>query len=169
MSRAGHEFIPINVAILTVSDSRGELEDTSGDYLRTAVEDAGHRVITKQMTKNDRYQIRALVSAWIADSNIQAILVNGGTGFDKRNATPEALTPLFDKTIEGFGEIFRLISFDEIGTSAMQSRAIAGIANNTVIFAIPGSTKACKTGWEKLIQPQLDARQGPCNFIPHLL
>ena len=161
------EFIPLNVAVLTVSDTRDESTDTSGRYLQEAATDAGHRVTEKAIVKDDVYQMRAIVSAWIADSDVDAVLITGGTGFTDRDSTPEALTPLFDKSVDGFGELFRAKSFEEIGTSTIQSRAIAGFANNTVIFCMPGSTGACKTGWS-IIESQLNASHRPCNFVPHL-
>ncbi|MDU6409828.1 MAG: molybdenum cofactor biosynthesis protein B [Yersiniaceae bacterium] len=168
MSKSRGEFVPAQLAVLTVSDSRTDADDTSGDYLREAAHEAGHKVVVSRIVKDNRYQIRAVVSAWIADPDVQAILINGGTGFSAHNTTPEALRPLFDREIEGFGELFRMASYEEIGTSTIQSRAIGGIANQTVIFAMPGSTRACRTAWERIIAEQLDARHGPCNFIPHL-
>jgi len=168
MSHASSEFIPAHIAILTVSDSRGEAEDTSGQYLQEAALEAGHQVVDRAISKDDIYQIRAQVSAWIADEKVQAVLITGGTGFTARDNTPEALLPLFDRAVEGFGELFRMVSYEEIGTATIQSRALAGIANQTVIFAMPGSTRACRTAWERIIQEQLDARHRPCNFLPHL-
>ncbi|MBP1128479.1 MULTISPECIES: molybdenum cofactor biosynthesis protein B [Serratia] len=168
MSHASSEFIPAHIAILTVSDSRGEAEDTSGQYLQEAALEAGHQVVDRAISKDDIYQIRAQVSAWIADEKVQAVLITGGTGFTARDNTPEALLPLFDREVEGFGELFRMVSYEEIGTATIQSRALAGIANQTVIFAMPGSTRACRTAWERIIGEQLDARHRPCNFLPHL-
>ncbi|QBX66438.1 molybdenum cofactor biosynthesis protein B [Serratia quinivorans] len=168
MSHASSEFIPAHIAILTVSDSRGEAEDTSGQYLQEAVLEAGHQVVDRAIVKDDKYQIRARVSAWIADEQVQAVLITGGTGFTARDNTPEALLPLFDREVEGFGELFRMVSYEEIGTATIQSRALAGMANQTVIFAMPGSTRACRTAWERIIEEQLDARHRPCNFLPHL-
>ncbi|CAI0922876.1 MAG: molybdenum cofactor biosynthesis protein B [Serratia proteamaculans] len=168
MSHASSEFIPAHIAILTVSDSRGEAEDTSGQYLQEAALEAGHQVVGRAIVKDDIYQIRARVSAWIADEQVQAVLITGGTGFTARDNTPEALLPLFDREVEGFGELFRMVSYEEIGTATIQSRALAGMANQTVIFAMPGSTRACRTGWERIIEEQLDARHRPCNFLPHL-
>ncbi|CAI0796946.1 molybdenum cofactor biosynthesis protein B [Serratia grimesii] len=168
MSHASSEFIPAHIAILTVSDSRGEAEDTSGQYLQEAALEAGHQVVDLAISKDDIYQIRAQVSAWIADEKVQAVLITGGTGFTARDNTPEALLPLFDRAVEGFGELFRMVSYEEIGTATIQSRALAGIANQTVIFAMPGSTRACRTAWERIIEEQLDARHRPCNFLPHL-
>ncbi|WP_286233336.1 molybdenum cofactor biosynthesis protein B [Thalassotalea sediminis] len=161
-------FIPLNIAILTVSDTRDELTDTSGTALVERAQNAGHKVIDKMIVKDDVYQLRAVVSKWIADEKINAIITTGGTGFTDRDNTPEALQPLFDKNIEGFGEVFRTISLSEIGTSTVQSRALGGMANHTVILCVPGSTNACKTAWDKLIAEQLDASHKPCNFVPHL-
>ncbi|BEM56749.1 molybdenum cofactor biosynthesis protein B [Serratia marcescens] len=168
MSHASSEFIPAHIAILTVSDSRGAAEDTSGQYLQEAAQEAGHQVVDRAIVNDDIYQIRARVSAWIADDNVQAVLITGGTGFTARDNTPEALLPLFDREVEGFGELFRMVSYEEIGTATIQSRALAGLANRTVIFAMPGSTRACRTAWERIIEEQLDARHRPCNFQPHL-
>ncbi|HID9657701.1 TPA: molybdenum cofactor biosynthesis protein B [Serratia marcescens] len=168
MSHASSEFIRAHIAILTVSDSRGAAEDTSGQYLQEAAQEAGHQVVDRAIVKDDIYQIRARVSAWIADDNVQAVLITGGTGFTARDNTPEALLPLFDREVEGFGELFRMVSYEEIGTATIQSRALAGLANRTVIFAMPGSTRACRTAWERIIEEQLDARHRPCNFQPHL-
>lgn len=168
MSHASSEFITAHIAILTVSDSRGAAEDTSGHYLQDAAQEAGHQVVDRAIVKDDIYQIRARVSAWIADDNVQAVLITGGTGFTARDNTPEALLPLFDREVEGFGELFRMVSYEEIGTATIQSRALAGLANRTVIFAMPGSTRACRTAWERIIEEQLDARHRPCNFQPHL-
>lgn len=168
MSHASSEFIPAHIAILTVSDSRGAAEDTSGQYLQEAAQEAGHQVVDRAIVKDDIYQIRARVSAPIADDNVQAVLITGGTGFTARDNTPEALLPLFDREVEGFGELFRMVSYEEIGTATIQSRALAGLANRTVIFAMPGSTRACRTARERIIEEQLDARHRPCNFQPHL-
>lgn len=168
MGHAVTEFSPAKIAVLTVSDTRTEENDTSGKFLVDALTDAGHHLADKQIVIDDVYKIRAVVSQWIADENVQAVLITGGTGFTSRDSTPEALKPLFDKEVEGFGELFRAISFQEIGTSTIQSRAIAGFANHTVIFAMPGSTGACRTGWNGIIKQQLDASQRPCNFMPHL-
>lgn len=168
MSQISSEFIAIRVAILTVSSRRGEEDDTSGHWLRDAALDVGHTVVDKAIVKENRYAIRAQVSAWIACDEVQVVLINGGTGLTDGDQVPEALLPLFDREIEGFGEVFRMLSFEEIGTSTLQSRALAGIANRTLIFAMPGSTKACRTAWDNIIAPQLDARTRPCHFHPHL-
>lgn len=164
----GDEFVPLNIAVLTVSDTREEHNDTSGQALVERLQAAGHKLAAKEISKDDVYQLRAIVSKWIADENIQIVLTTGGTGFTERDNTPEALLPLFDKDIEGFGEVFRTISLAEIGTSTIQSRAFGGMANRTVILSVPGSTNACKTAWDKLIVEQLDASHRPCNFVPHL-
>ena len=157
-------FIPLSLCVLTVSDTRTAENDTSGDYLAQAVAAAGHRLHERAIVRDDKYALRALVSRWIADEAVHGILVTGGTGFTGRDSTPEALMPLLDKEMPGFGEMFRALSFDEIGTSTLQSRAFAGLANATFLFALPGSPSACRTGWEKLIRAQLDARTRPCNL-----
>ena len=159
----------LNIAVLTVSDTRDASTDTSGDYLQQALEGFGHQLAARSIVKDDIYQIRAQVSQWIADSEVNAVLLTGGTGFSSRDSTPEAVLPLFDKEVEGFGEIFRLVSWSEIGSSTIQSRAVAGFANRTVIFAMPGSTGACRTAWENIIRDQLDAEYSPCNFVKTLL
>ena len=161
---ATDSFIPLNILLVTVSDSRTLATDTSGQWLAASCVEAGHKILDRIVVKDDRYQLRALVSQHIAASETQVIITSGGTGFTGRDTTPEALIPLFDKTIEGFGELFRAISWEEIGSSTIQSRAIAGLANGTLIFCLPGSTGACKTGWSKIIAPQLDSRHRPCNF-----
>jgi molybdenum cofactor biosynthesis protein B len=164
MSKASSDSIALAIAVLTVSDSRGPEDDTSGDYLAQALQDAGHRLAGRALLPDDRYRLRAQVSAWIADPQVDVILVTGGTGFTGRDSTPEALLPLLDKEMPGFGELFRVLSFEEIGTSTLQSRAFAGVANGTFLFALPGSTAACRTAWERLIRAQLDARTRPCNL-----
>ncbi|USD66115.1 molybdenum cofactor biosynthesis protein B [Vibrio sp. SCSIO 43136] len=168
MGHAESKFVPANIAVLTVSDTRTEENDTSGGYLAEQLQEAGHNLAAKAIVIDDKYKIRAIVSQWIADESIQAIMLTGGTGFTSRDSTPEALVPLFDKQVEGFGELFRQVSYEEIGTSTIQSRAIAGFANHTVIFAMPGSTGACRTAWTKIIKQQMDASHRPCNFMPHL-
>lgn len=164
-------FITLKIAILTVSDSRSEDQDTSGHYLRESAESAGHQVVAKAIAPDDVYQLRAVVSRWIADPEVNVVLSTGGTGVTGRDSTPEAVQPLLDKEIDGFGELFRQISFTEIGASTIQSRAIAGLANGTFVFCLPGSTGACRTAWEQILRPQLDIRTRPCNFaqlIPRL-
>jgi molybdenum cofactor biosynthesis protein B len=161
---AARDFIPLSLCVLTVSDTRDASTDTSGDYLVEALQADGHRVAQRALLPDDKYRLRALVATWIADEAIDGVLVTGGTGFTGRDSTPEALLPLLDKQMPGFGELFRAISFDEIGTSSLQSRAFAGLANATFVFALPGSTSACRTAWEKIIRAQLDARTTPCNL-----
>lgn len=168
MAKCVAPFRPLDVAVLTVSDSRSREEDSSGDYLAAALQAAGHRLAERALLPNDRYALRALVSRWIAEPDVQVVLVNGGTGFYEHNQTPEALGVLFDRQIEGFGELFRQLSFEELGSASLQSRALAGLANGTLIVALPGSTGACQLGWERLIREQLDASTRPCNFVPHL-
>jgi molybdenum cofactor biosynthesis protein B len=158
-------FLPLNIAVLTVSDSRTEADDKSGKTLVERLTAAGHRLAEKAIVRDDRYAIRAVVSRWIADPEVQVVITTGGTGLTGRDGTPEALEILFDKTIHGFGEMFRKLSFDDIGTSTIQSRAIAGVANGTIVFALPGSSGACRDGWDKLIVHQLDARTRPCNLV----
>ena len=161
-------FVPLDIAVLTVSDTRDEATDTSGALLVERLSAAGHRLAARRIVKDDIYQIRAVLSSWIADAGVQAVVVTGGTGFSGRDSTPEAVAVLFDKHIEGFGEIFRHYSLEEIGTSTLQSRALAGLANGTVIFCVPGSTNACRTAWDRIIGEQLDNRHRPCNFVPQL-
>lgn len=164
MSQSYEEFYPLNIAVLTVSDTRTLAEDKSGDALVSNITGAGHSLYARALVKDDIYQIRALVSRWIADANAQVVLITGGTGFSGRDSTPEAVAPLLDKHIHGFGELFRQLSFAEIGTSTIQSRALAGLANRTLIFCLPGSTNACNTAWQKILHAQLDSRTRPCNF-----
>ncbi|MDO5505174.1 MAG: molybdenum cofactor biosynthesis protein B [Pseudoxanthomonas suwonensis] len=161
---AATDFKPLSLCVLTVSDSRTPDNDTSGDYLAGALAEAGHRLHARALLPDDKYSLRALVSQWIADAEVDGILVTGGTGFTGRDSTPEALRPLLDKHMDGFGELFRQLSFQDIGTSTLQSRAFAGLANATFLFALPGSTGACRLGWEKIILAQLDARTRPCNL-----
>ena len=154
----------MQIAVLTVSDTRTEADDTSGDILCERVVGSGHTLAGRVIEIDDVYRIRARVSAWIADPDVDAILATGGTGFSDRDNTPEALLPLFDKTIDGFGELFRQVSLAQIGSSTIQSRALGGLANGTLIFALPGSTNACRTGWDDILMDQLDASFKPCNF-----
>ena len=155
----------LGVAVLTVSDTRTSETDTSGDFLQQAAEAAGHNVHDRTLIPDDVYQIRAVTSGWIARPDIDVVLVTGGTGFSGRDSTPEAMAPLFDKDIEGFGELFRQLSYTEIGTSTVQSRALGGFANNTVIFCMPGSTGACRTAWDGILREQLNGQHRPCNFV----
>lgn len=155
----------LGITVLTVSDTRTPETDTSGDFLVNAAESAGHHIVERTIVKDDIYAIRAVVSQWIASPSVEAVLITGGTGFSGRDSTPEAVTPLFDKDIPGFGEVFRQVSHEEIGSSTVQSRAVAGFANRTVIFCMPGSTGACRTAWDSVLCEQLDSRHRPCNFV----
>ena len=169
---AEREFIPLNIAVLTVSDTRTEKDDKSGALLAERLSSAGHRLAEKAIVRDDVYAIRATVSAWIADDNVQVVLTTGGTGVTGRDGTPEAVRPLLDKEIPGFGEMFRVLSYEQIKTSTLQSRAVAGVANATYIFCLPGSSGACRDAWDKIISAQLDYRTRPCNLVelmPRLL
>lgn len=157
-------FKPLDIAVLTVSDTRDEHSDTSGGLLRERILKAGHQLADKQICPDDIYRIRAVVSGWIASEAVQAIITTGGTGVTGRDGTPEAIAPLLDKEIMGFGEMFRALSWTDIGTSTLQSRCLAGVANGTYLFCLPGSGNACVTGWDKLIAAQLDYRTRPCNL-----
>lgn len=159
------QFIPLNIAILTVSDTRTEATDHSGKLLEERLQSAGHRLAAKRIVPDDLYQIRAQVSAWIADPAVDVILTTGGTGITGRDGTPEAVAPLLDKVLEGFGEVFRMLSYATIATSTIQSRTLAGVSNGTYVFCLPGSQDACATAWDKLIQAQLDYRTRPCNLV----
>lgn len=159
------EFVALNIAVLTLSDTRTFENDTSGQVLEDMLTDAGHNIAARKLCKDDIYLSRAIVSGWIADENVDVVLTTGGTGLTNRDSTPEALAPLFDTCIEGFGELFRQLSYDEIGTSTVQSRAVAGLANKTLIFCMPGSTGACRTGWTGILAEQLDSQHRPCNFV----
>ncbi|WP_311955619.1 molybdenum cofactor biosynthesis protein B [Halomonas garicola] len=157
-------MIPLNIAVLTVSDTRTEDTDKSGRTLVERATEVGHRVVEKRLVADDVYHVRAIVAGWIADPDIQVVLTTGGTGFTGRDSTPEAVSVLLDKEVQGFGERFRQLSGDEIGSSTVQSRALGGLANNSVIFCLPGSTGACRTGWDGILAEQLDSRHKPCNF-----
>ncbi|MDM8546598.1 molybdenum cofactor biosynthesis protein B [Candidatus Venteria ishoeyi] len=166
------QFIPLNIAVLTVSDSRTEETDKSGQTLVQRLTDVGHKLAEKVIVPDDVYDIRAVVSRWIADKDIQVILTTGGTGITGRDGTPEAISVLLDKTVEGFGEMFRTISYRDIKSSSLQSRALSGVANGTYVFCVPGSTGACQTAWDEIIVEQLDHRTRPCNLVdmmPRLL
>lgn len=158
------ELKPLSIALLTVSDTRGAAEDSSGQFLENSITEAGHKLVARRILPDDVYLIRALMSGWIADPDVNVVIITGGTGFHERDSTPEAVAPLLDKTIDGFGEEFRRLSASEIGTSTIQSRAFGGLANHTVIFCLPGSTGACRTGWNGILSLQLDSRHRPCNF-----
>ena len=158
------EFVPLNIAVLTISDTRTEANDTSGKTLVDRLTQAGHTFVEKVIVPDNIYKIREVISRWIASDTVQVILTTGGTGVTGHDVTPEAIRPLLDKEIEGFGELFRWISYQEIATSTIQSRAIAGVANGTYLFCLPGSSGACRTGWDKILKDQLDLRHRPCNF-----
>jgi molybdopterin adenylyltransferase len=161
----GKEFIPLNIAVLVVSDTRTEKTDKSGKLLEARVTSAGHKLFEKKIVIDDIHQIRAAVALWCANEEVNAVLTTGGTGVTGRDGTPEAMVTLFEKEIEGFGEMFRMLSYAEIGTSALQSRAVAGVANGTYLFCLPGSSGACATAWDKIISQQLDFRTRPCNLV----
>ncbi len=164
MSEA-RDFIPLNIAVLTVSDSRTEADDKSGALLVSLLTGDGHNNAEKSIVRDDKYAIREVLSRWIADENINVVITTGGTGVTGRDGTPEAIEPLLDKVIDGFGEMFRKLSYENIGSSTLQSRALAGVANGTYVFCLPGSSGACKDGWTQLIHIQLDYRTRPCNLV----
>nr|WP_232109605.1 molybdenum cofactor biosynthesis protein B [Pseudomonas juntendi] len=159
----------MNIAVLTVSDTRTFDNDTSGALLASRAVEVGHRLVARALLKDDLYKIRAQVATWIADDQVQVVLITGGTGFTGRASTPEAVGCLLDKHVDGFGELFRALSILDIGSSTVQSRALAGLANRTLVCCLPGSTGACRTAWEGILAEQLDARHRPCNFVKHLL
>ena len=172
MATNDRAFIPTTIAVLTVSNSRTEDNYKSGKLLVDRVTATGHQLHEKRIVRDDIFQIRAAVSAWIAESDVQVVVTTGGTGVTGHDGTPEAVLPLLEKVIDGFGEIFRYLSYDEIGTSSLQSRALAGVSNGTYIFCLPGSSGACRSAWDKLLQHQLDYRTRPCNLVelmPRLL
>ena len=158
-------FIPVRIAVLTVSDSRGPDDDRSGDTLAARLTEAGHTLAGRKIVRDDVENIRAVVRGWIADRDIDVVITTGGTGFTGRDVTPEALEPLFEKRMDGFSEVFHRISYDKIGTSTIQSRATGGVAGATYIFVLPGSPGACKDAWDEILGPQLDYRHMPCNFV----
>ncbi len=162
---SSREFRPIDIAVLTVSDTRTESTDTSGQLLVEKITAAGHRLSDKRIVSDDKYQLRLIVSQWIVDPDVDAVIITGGTGITHRDITPEAVSVLFDKSIEGFGELFRYLSYQDVQTSTIQSRAVAGVANGTFIFALPGSTNACRLAWDEILAHQLDSRHRPCNFV----
>ena len=157
--------LALSIVLLTISDSRTLTEDTSGEFLQQRLETAGHHLLERCLVPDNRYLIRAELSRWIADSDVQVVITSGGTGLTGRDGTPEAVTPLLDKTIEGFGELFRSLSFRKIGTSAVQSRCLAGVANGTLIFVLPGSLDAVETAWDCLIRSLLSPSTQPCNLV----
>ncbi|MBB1126440.1 molybdenum cofactor biosynthesis protein B [Thiospirillum jenense] len=166
------EFLPLAIAVLTVSDSRTAANDQSGELLQNKIINAGHCLAARTQSTDDIYQLRALLSTWIAEKSVQVIITTGGTGVTGRDRTPEAVLPLLDKALTGFGELFRQLSFAHIGTATIQSRALAGIANGTLIFSLPGSPAACQLAWDDILAAQLDRRTSPCNFVqllPRLL
>ena len=158
-------FIPVGIAVLTVSDTRTPETDRSGDTLAARIEDAGHRLVARAIVPDDVPAIRAQVEAWTRDAAIDVVITTGGTGFTGRDVTPEALEPIFEKRMDGFSEVFHRISYDKIGTSTIQSRATGGVLNATFIFARPGSPGACKDAWDGILKAQLDYRHMPCNFV----
>ena len=164
-SEKNNEFKAINISVLTISDSRTIEQDDSGEYLVSALEEQGHVLSDRKICKDNLYEIRAIISQWILDDNVHCIITTGGTGITGKDGTPEAILPLLDKTIDGFGEMFRSLSYQNIKTSTLQSRAFAGVANGTFIFCLPGSPGACKDGWNLLIKDQLDSRTKPCNLV----
>jgi molybdenum cofactor biosynthesis protein B len=161
-------FIPLNIAVLTVSDTRTRENDTSGDVIQERLTTAGHKIAARAILRDDVEKLREQLRAWMADKSVDAVISTGGTGLTKRDVTPEAFEPLFTKTIPGFGELFRWLSYEEIGTSTIESRAFAGVADDTLVFCLPGSTGACRTGMDKIILPQLNATTGPCNLTEML-
>lgn len=165
MTEAKRDFIPLNIAVLTISDTRTEEDDKSGRLLAERLQATGHILFEKNIVKDDMYQIRAAVSRWIADEAVNVVMTTGGTGVTGRDGTPEAVSVLLDKEIPGFGEMFRMLSWEEIKTSTIQSRCLSGVANGTYIFCLPGSSGACRTAWDRIIKEQLDYRQRPCNLV----
>ena len=159
------QFRPVNIAILTVSDTRTLKDDKSGDMLEKLATGDGHQVVERVIVPDDIYRIRYEVSRWIIDQNVEAVIATGGTGLTGRDGTPEAVLPLFDRTIEGFGELFRQLSYETVGTSTIASRAVGGVANGTFIFSLPGSTGACKDAWKGVLRHQLDINHKPCNLV----
>ncbi len=171
-NKAKREFIATTISVLTISDSRTDSNDKSGDTLVSRLTDAGHQLHEKRIVADDIYQIRVMVSKWIANPAVQVVIMTGGTGVSGRDGSPEAVAPLLDKVLDGFGEMFRFLSYDEIGTSTLQSRTLAGVANGTYVFVLPGSPGAVRLAWDKLICRQLDYRTRPCNLVemmPRLL
>jgi len=158
-------FKPVRVAVLTVSDTRDEESDTSGALLAGRIEAAGHKLAGRALTRDDIGDIRARVRAWVASGEVDVVIATGGTGLTGRDVTPEALSPLFDKTIDGFSVVFHLVSYQSVGLSTLQSRAVAGLVGGVFVFCLPGSNGAVKDGWDKVIAPQLDSRHRPCNMV----
>ncbi len=158
-------FVPVNIAVMTVSDTRGPGDDTSGDILEARIADSGHVMVARTIVKDDREAIVGQLEEWIADPEIDVVISTGGTGLTGRDVTPEAFASVYEKAIEGFGELFRMVSYDKIRTATMQSRATGGLANGTYLFALPGSPGACRDGWDEILEPQLDLRNKPCNLV----
>ena len=158
-------FLPVNIAILTVSDTRTETDDKSGKTLAELATGAGHRVIAKKIVRDDKDAIIAQLKTWIADPTVDVVISTGGTGVTGRDVTPEAFHAVYEKEIAGFGELFRWLSYAKIGTSTIQSRATAGVAGGTYLFALPGSPSACRDGWDDILKHQLDNRHRPCNLV----
>ncbi|MBX3529142.1 MAG: molybdenum cofactor biosynthesis protein B [Rhizobiaceae bacterium] len=158
-------FIPVGIAVLTVSDTRTMADDKSGQTLADRITDAGHQLAARAIAKDDAEEIRTVVKGWAADPTVDVVITTGGTGFTGRDVTPEALEPLFDKRMDGFSAVFHRISFDKIGVSTIQSRATAGLIGTTFVFVLPGSPGACKDAWDGIIKAQLDYRHMPCNFV----
>lgn len=165
MSKQKADFIALNLTVLVISDTRTEADDVSGKALVERLQQAGHQLAEKKIVRDDIYQIRAVLSNWIVNPDVDAVITTGGTGVTGRDGTPEAVLPLLDKELDGFGEVFRMLSYQDIKTSTLQSRAIAGVANGTYIFCLPGSANACRTAWDALIKEQLDYRTKPCNLV----
>ncbi len=159
------DFIPVRVALLTVSDTRTFENDTSGDLLAARIQEAGHTLADRKLLRDDVADLRSCVKAWIADEGVDVVVSTGGTGLTGRDITPEAVTPLFEKRIEGFDTVWHMVSYNSVGLSTLQSRACAGVANGTIIFCLPGSNGACKDGWDNIIRWQLDSRHKPCNLV----
>jgi molybdenum cofactor biosynthesis protein B len=158
-------FVPVRIAVMTVSDTRTPADDKSGDMLVSLLKQAGHTLADRAIVPDDREQIGARLRQWIADDEVEVVISTGGTGVTGRDVTPEAFESVFEKKIEGFGELFRMLSYQKIGTSTIQSRAVGGVARGTYLFALPGSTSACRDGWEMILKDQLDYRHRPCNFV----
>lgn len=165
MSDETRPFIPVRIAVLTVSDTRSLADDKSGQTLADRIADAGHLLSARHLVRDDKDKIRECVIAWSKDPEIDVIITTGGTGFTGRDVTPEALEPIFEKRMDGFSEVFHRISYDKIGTSTVQSRATGGVVNATFVFVLPGSPGACKDAWDAILEPQLDYRHMPCNFV----
>jgi molybdenum cofactor biosynthesis protein B len=160
-----HPFKPLNIAVLTVSDTRDPASDTSGDVLAGRIADAGHTLADRAIVTDDLNVIRAKVESWIASPGVDVVITTGGTGFTARDVTPDAVKPLFEKEMEGFAVLFHMISFKQVETSTIQSRACGGVANGTYVFCLPGSPGACKDGWDGILKWQLDSRHRPCNLV----